>query len=251
MIQCVQEDQNLIGQPAEDEHSQNNEHKVRRFPFYTPSAAFSHLLAALKDFSDVVTTEGYNRNRDKEADYTDSHVVTQSPAIMGICEVARLNAQMREELHRAEEDSREAEQDPSNPDTEANPTCPECSSLPSLGQGSGEGQVSVHAHKCKEQHATIIIHSNDNIDELAHVLPKCPVELVDNGRHPEWQAGNHEEISCCQVAQVDVGHRAAALLETEHAKHERVADHSKKADDGHVRRLHGVNPIPCICVVTD
>ncbi|CAK6966909.1 Hypothetical predicted protein [Scomber scombrus] len=251
MIQCIQEDQNLVRQPAEDEHSQNNKYKVCCFPFRTPSATFSHLLAALDDFGDVVATERYNRNRDEEANYADSHVVAQSPAIMGIFKVACVNAQMREKLHRAEEDSREAEQDPSNPDTGANPTCPECSSLPPLGQGSGEGQVSVHAHKCKKQHTTIIIHPNDNVDELAHGLPKCPVELVDNGRHPEWQAGNHEEISYCQVAQVNVGHGAAPLLETEHAKHKGVADHPKKANDGHVSRLHGVNPVPCIGVVTN
>lgn len=199
----------------------------------------------------MVTTKGYNRNRDKEAYYADGHVVAQSPAFVGVRYVACVNAQMREELHRAEEDGREAEQDSSDPDTETNPTRPEGPSLSPLGQRSGEGQVSVHAHKGKEQHTAIIIHPNDDTDKLAHGLSKPPVEPVDNGCHPEWQTRNHEEISRCQVAQVDVGHRVVPLLKTEHAKHKRVAYHSKKADDGHVRWLYGVNPVPCICVVAD
>lgn len=128
--------------------------------------------------------------------------------------------------------------------------CPECPSPPPLGQRSCEDHVSVHTYKCKEQHTAIIINPNDNTDNLAHGLPKPPVELVDNGLNPEWQAGHHEEISCCQVAQIDVSHGAASLLETENTKHKGVADHTKKTDDGHVGRLHGENPVPCICVVT-
>uniref|UniRef100_A0A673CAN4 Uncharacterized protein n=1 Tax=Sphaeramia orbicularis TaxID=375764 RepID=A0A673CAN4_9TELE len=96
---------------------------------------------------------------------------------------------MWKELNGSEEDSRKAEQDPSNPDDRTNPTRPKRSSLPSLRQRSGEGKVSIHAHECKKQHATVIIHPDDDVDQLAHGSPESPVELVGHG----------------QVGQIDVG----------------------------------------------
>uniref|UniRef100_A0A665WBZ5 Uncharacterized protein n=1 Tax=Echeneis naucrates TaxID=173247 RepID=A0A665WBZ5_ECHNA len=105
--------------------------------------------------------------------------------------------------------------DSSDPDAEADPVCPDGPSLPPLRERSGEGQVSVHAHKCQKQNTAVIIHPNDNTDNLAHRFPKPPMEFVDNGCHPKWQTRDHEEISRCQVAQVNVSHRAALLLETE------------------------------------
>lgn len=109
MIQSVQEDQNLVWQPTDDEHGQNNKNKVCSLPFHTAPAAFPHLLAALKDFSDAVTAVGDNGNWEKEAYNADSHVVAQPPSIVGIGHVACFDAQIREELDGAEEDSREAE----------------------------------------------------------------------------------------------------------------------------------------------
>uniref|UniRef100_A0A7N8YFU5 Uncharacterized protein n=1 Tax=Mastacembelus armatus TaxID=205130 RepID=A0A7N8YFU5_9TELE len=93
----------------------------------------------------------------------------------------------------------EAEQDPSNPDTEANPTCPKGPSLPSRGQRSGEGEVSVYTYKCKKQHTAVIIHPNDNVDNLAHGLSKPPMELVYNGCHPECIT-KQTPIQYCHVA---------------------------------------------------
>lgn len=75
MIQSVQEDQNLVRQPAENKHSKNQ--------------VCSLLLAVPKVSSNVVATERNNGNRDKEAYYVDVwmgiQTLNQIPHAQKVC----------------------------------------------------------------------------------------------------------------------------------------------------------------------
>uniref|UniRef100_A0A3B4WZN5 Uncharacterized protein n=1 Tax=Seriola lalandi dorsalis TaxID=1841481 RepID=A0A3B4WZN5_SERLL len=144
------------------------------------------------------------------------------------------------------QDSREAEQDSSNPDTDANPTCPEGPSLPPLGQRSGEGQVSVHAHK----QAAVDIHLNAQVDEFAKELTKGPVETVGYVDSPEWQTGHQDEVGSSQVAQVDLGYGAGLLVETEYHQDKHIKHNSQHRDEQDIHWLTGVEPLPVILLRT-
>uniref|UniRef100_A0AAY5L3A8 Uncharacterized protein n=1 Tax=Esox lucius TaxID=8010 RepID=A0AAY5L3A8_ESOLU len=93
-------------------------------------------------------------------------------------------------IHLAEHQDGQAQQEPQHPNTQADALSPGGPSQPALTHRSDQRQIAVDANLHQEEDATIVVHGDGHVDQLAHELAEHPVVVVSYGRGPEGQAGH-------------------------------------------------------------
>uniref|UniRef100_A0A8K9V4E7 Tc1-like transposase DDE domain-containing protein n=1 Tax=Oncorhynchus mykiss TaxID=8022 RepID=A0A8K9V4E7_ONCMY len=98
--------------------------------------------------------------------------------------------------------------------------------------------IGVHADQSQEVDTAVGIHVDSHVDQATQQGAEGPVKAIGHIDSPEGEAGDQEQISGSQVAQVDLCYGAD--------KH--VIQNPQYAGGQDVGQLHGVKPVPLLGV---
>uniref|UniRef100_A0A3Q3KDR8 Uncharacterized protein n=1 Tax=Monopterus albus TaxID=43700 RepID=A0A3Q3KDR8_MONAL len=141
-------------------------------------------------------------------------------------------------LHCTEEQDGQTKEEAQAPHPQADTLGPCCSPQTAGAHRLHQSQVAVHADQREEQNT------------LTQDLSKVPLVAFGDSDSPKRKTGHHDQISSCQVSQVDVGHSAGLPLQAEHTENQTVPHQANDTDQTQVGRLQGRQPQPGFSVVT-
>lgn len=167
VIQRVQKDKNMIREPAQNKDGQNHEDQKRR-PLLAPERRTPPDPRVLQHTDDVITAERHQRHRNEKTHQDHRHVVAESPGAVRIIDETSFSIELWEELHRAEQQSRETQEEGSHPNHQTRQLGSADGTEPGHGHGPGQHQVTVQTHQTEEHDAAVVIHGDDNAHQTAH-----------------------------------------------------------------------------------
>uniref|UniRef100_A0A8C3AUR9 Uncharacterized protein n=1 Tax=Cyclopterus lumpus TaxID=8103 RepID=A0A8C3AUR9_CYCLU len=150
-----------------------------------------------------------------------------------------------------EEDSREAEQDPSNPDTKTAQFGIFCPTHSAMGHCVHQCHIAIHANQNKEVDGAVGVYLNAQVDDFAHEQTKRPIETVGYVDSPERQTRHQDEVGSSQVAQVDLSHSAGLLVKPENHQDKHIEHGSQHSNEQDIHWLTSVEPLPVVQIRTN